>query len=100
MVEACNGFARALETAYAIYETKPQYKDKYILIINNEQPPPTRAVLPESVTDYKAVASYYVGLTFSHVCTMTILEKTDNHSWKFMHYTSTEYASNINIPVP
>ncbi|KRX00565.1 Thiolase-like protein [Pseudocohnilembus persalinus] len=100
MVEACNGFCRALETAYMMFQTQPDLEDKYILIINNEQPPDTRGVLPESVANYKQVASYYVGLTFSHVCTCTILEKSDNYSWKFNHYTKTTVATNINIPLP
>lgn len=38
--------ARALETAYMMYLTKPELNDKYIMIINNEMPPDTRGVLP------------------------------------------------------
>lgn len=43
-------------------------------------------MLPKSDTDYKAVASYFVGETFSTVCTCTILEKSDNYSWEFLHH--------------
>lgn len=31
---------------------------------------------------------------------MTILEKTNNHTWTFDNHTKTNYASNINIPLP
>lgn len=75
-------------------------KDKYILIINNEQPPDTRAILPTDITDYKAVASYYVGLTFSNVCTCTIVKKSENNSWVFLNQSDPIYASHISIPLP
>lgn len=74
MVEACNGFARAAETAYYYLNFRAEMEGKYVLIINNEYPPETRAIVPKSADDYKACASYYVGLTFSHVCTCTLLK--------------------------
>lgn len=79
---------------------RAELKDKYILIINNEYPPDTRAVVPESDDDYKACASYYVGATFSFVCTCTILKKSNNRSWTFFNSSDTKYATHINIPMP
>lgn len=52
MVEACNGMARSLETAYMMYLTKPELNDKYIMIINNEMPPPTRDVKVKDIKEY------------------------------------------------
>lgn len=83
-----------------MFLTNPSLEDKYILIVNNEQPPETRAIIPKDASDYKAAASYYVGLTFSHVCACTILKKSENYSWWFLHHTDTIYASHINIPMP
>ncbi|KRW98365.1 Thiolase-like protein [Pseudocohnilembus persalinus] len=100
VVEACNGFSRALETAYMVFQTQKKFDDQYILIINNEQPPETRAVLPKDDSDYRLVASYYVGLTFSNVCTCTLIKKSNNNSWNFQHHTNTNTASHINIPLP
>jgi len=57
-------------------------------------------MVPPSPKDYKAVASYYVGLSFSYVTTVTLFEKSENHSWHFDHYTDTKYASYINVPLP
>ena len=74
MVEACNGWCRAAETAYYYLNQRDELEGKYALIINNEFPPDTRAVVPKSADDYQACASYYVGLTFSTVCTVTLLK--------------------------
>lgn len=81
MIEACNGWCRAAETAYYYLNYRDDMEDKYAVIINNEYPPDTRAVVPESPDDYKACAGYYVGLTFSWVCTVTLLKKSNNRTW-------------------
>lgn len=70
------------------------------MLINNEYPPSTRGLVPKSNKDYKAVASYYVGLSFSYVCTCTLFERSDNHTWKFDHMSDTKYASYICVPLP
>ncbi|KRX10864.1 Thiolase-like protein [Pseudocohnilembus persalinus] len=100
VVEACNGWVRAAETAYYYLNCREELEDKYVLIINNEYPPETRAVVPKSPDDYQACASYYVGLTFSTVCTVTLLKKSNNRSWRFFNSSDTIYASHINIPLP
>jgi hypothetical protein len=100
MVEACNGFCRAAETAYYYLNYRPEMEGKYALLINMEFPPEGRAVIPKSSDDYKACASYYVGLTFSHACTVTLLEKSNNRSWKFFNSSDTIYATHISIPLP
>ncbi|KRW98364.1 Thiolase-like protein [Pseudocohnilembus persalinus] len=100
VTEACNGWARAVETAYMMFQTNPNYEDKYILITNNEHPPMTRPMLPKDPSDYRQVASYYVGLTFSWACTCTLLKKSDNYSWQFIHHSDPVYASHISIPLP
>ncbi|KRX08410.1 Thiolase-like protein [Pseudocohnilembus persalinus] len=98
--EACNGFSRSLQIAYQFFETDINFEEKYILIINNEQPPEGRAKLPESDRNYKQIASYYVGSTFSNLCCLTLLQKSENYSWKFMNDSDTIYASHINISLP
>ena len=50
--EACNGFIRALNLALLIFNSSKTMKDYYILLINNEQPIPERAVVPKDNTDY------------------------------------------------
>lgn len=57
-------------------------------------------MLPEKESDYKAVASYFVGLTFSTVCTCTLLKKSDNYSWEFLHHNDVQFASHISIGMP
>lgn len=57
-------------------------------------------MVPKDESDYKAVASYYVGLTFSHVCTCTIFKKSNNFTWNFFQHTNPEYASHISIGLP
>jgi len=57
-------------------------------------------MVPESTEDYKGCASYYVGLTFSFCCTVTLLKKSDNRTWKFYNNTDVRYATHINIPMP
>ncbi|KRW98363.1 Thiolase-like protein [Pseudocohnilembus persalinus] len=100
MSQACNGFCLALEQAYMMFECNKELEDKYILIINNEQPPEGRALEPNDVNDYKQVSSYFVGLTFSSVCTCTILKRSSNYSWEFIKYSNPKYASHISIGLP
>ena len=98
--EACNGFARALHLAYLLFQSTPGLQDKYILLINNEQPIPERAVVPKNPFDYAECISYYVGLSFSNVFTCTLLRASENRSWTFFHKTETIYASHISIGLP
>lgn len=98
--EACNGFLRALNMSYLLFNSMKDLKDKYILLINNEQPRPERAMVPTDPMDYQQCISYYVGLSFSNVCTCTLLKASDNHSWMFFNKTETIYANHISIGLP
>jgi hypothetical protein len=72
-----------------LFISMQELKDKYILIISNEQPPETKAIVPKDKSNYQEVVSYYVGSTFSSICSCTLLKASDNHSWDFMFFSDT-----------